>query len=89
MVCVCFFKVQEREKDTQGYKNLLSLQGEKIFRLESLAKAEMPVETFLAEENRMLLEKLHIAEERMDRNPELTRMSLDNIRLSEQVGGYV
>ena len=49
----------------------------------------MPMDHYLMDENKRLVEEIELVRRQNDHNPELTRFAMDNIRLMEQVRGYV
>ncbi|KAG0556184.1 hypothetical protein KC19_11G032900 [Ceratodon purpureus] len=77
--------VHQREADTQSSKMILRFREDKIRRLETLSKGLLSVDSFLADEQRMLMEELELMREKVDRNPELTRFAMENIRLLDQI----
>ncbi|KAF8392699.1 hypothetical protein HHK36_023048 [Tetracentron sinense] len=77
--------VHQRENDAQRTKMILRFREEKIKRLELLADGLMSADMYLMEENNALSEEIELLQARIDRNPELTRFALENIRLLEQL----
>ncbi|XVF38949.1 hypothetical protein REPUB_Repub20aG0147000 [Reevesia pubescens] len=77
--------VCQREEDVQRTKMMLRFREEKIKNLESLATGLVSTEEYLMEENRALKEEIQLLQRKIDRNPELTRFALENIRLLEQL----
>ncbi|GAV71636.1 Kinesin domain-containing protein/Kinesin-relat_1 domain-containing protein [Cephalotus follicularis] len=75
----------QREEDAQRIKMLLSFREEKIKQLELLVNGSLSAEKYLMEENKAFKEEIHLLQARIDRNPELTRFALENIRLLEQL----
>lgn len=85
---LCHFviqQVQQREEESQCGKMVLRFREEKIQRLESLSQGVLEVDTYLAEEKKMLCEELQLLRGRINRNPELTRFAMENIRLLDQI----
>uniref|UniRef100_A0A7I4DZD3 Kinesin motor domain-containing protein n=1 Tax=Physcomitrium patens TaxID=3218 RepID=A0A7I4DZD3_PHYPA len=76
--------VHQREADTQSSKMILRFREDKIRRLETLSQGLLSVDSYLAEEGKMLMEELQLMREKVDRNPELTRFAMENIRLLDQ-----
>jgi kinesin family protein 15 len=68
---------------------ILRFRDDKIRRLEAVVAGKLPMDNYLIEENKRLIEELELVRAQIDRNPELTRFAMDNIRLMEQVRGYV
>lgn len=64
---------------------MLRFREEKIKRLELLSDGSMSADKYLMEENNALLEEVQLLQSRIERNPELTRFALENIRLLEQL----
>jgi kinesin family protein 15 len=81
--------VHQREADTQSGKMVLRFREDKIRRLETLSKGLLSVDSYLVEEKNMLMEEIQLIQEKVDRNPELTRFAMENIRLLDQLRRYV
>lgn len=64
---------------------MLRFREEKIKQLELLVHGKLSFDTYHEEENKALLEEIQLLRARTDRNPELTRFALENIRLQEQL----
>ncbi|KAL5984869.1 Kinesin-like protein KIN-12D [Asimina triloba] len=77
--------VHQREEDTRCTKMMLRFREEKIQRMKSLLDGLMPLDSYLAEENNALSEEIQLLCARVDRNPEVTRFALENIRLLDQL----
>nr|KYP49832.1 Kinesin-like protein KIF15 [Cajanus cajan] len=80
--------VRQREEDTRSCKMMLRFREDKIRRLESRLSGSVPTETFLQEENKALYDEIQILQGRLDRNPEVTRFAVENIRLLDQLRRY-
>lgn len=80
--------VKQREEDAQCGKMMLRFREDKIKRLEAVASDKMSAEAHLLEEKNVLMEELQILRNRLDRNPEVTRFAMENIRLMEQLRRY-
>ena len=80
-----YFQAHQREEDVQRTKMMLRFREEKIKRLELLSDGSMSADKYLMEENNALLEEVKLLQSRIERNPELTRFALENIRLIEQL----
>jgi len=89
LILTILSQVQQRDQNTQSGKMILRFRDEKIRRLEAVVAEKLPVDTYLVEENKRLTEEVELVRAQIDRNPELTRFAMDNIRLMEQVRGYV
>ncbi|GLJ17029.1 hypothetical protein SUGI_0294640 [Cryptomeria japonica] len=77
--------VKQREEDAQCGKMMLRFREDRIKRLEAVASDKMSAEAHLLEEKTVLMEELQILRNRLDRNPEVTRFAMENIRLMEQL----
>ncbi|CAK9213743.1 unnamed protein product [Sphagnum troendelagicum] len=77
--------VKQREDDSQCSKMMLRFREDKIKRLESVANGFLSADAFLVQEKNALVEELQLVQGRLDRNPELTRFAMENIRLLEQL----
>lgn len=80
--------VHQREADTQSGKMILRFREDKIRRLETLSKGLLSVDSYRAEEMNLLMEEIQLMREKIDRNPELTRFAMENIRLVDQIRRY-
>ena len=63
----------------------LRFREDKIRRLESIEDGLLSADAYLLEEKNALSEELQLIRGRLDRNPELTRFAMENIRLLEQL----
>ncbi|KAG8368314.1 hypothetical protein BUALT_Bualt15G0032700 [Buddleja alternifolia] len=77
--------VSQREEDTRCTKMMLKFREDKIQRMESLLGGSMSADDYLLKENHALSEEIQLLRARLDKNPEVTRFALENIRLLEQV----
>lgn len=64
---------------------MLKFREDKIQRMESLLGGSIPAETYLLDENRGLAEEIQLLRAKIDKNPEVTRFALENIRLLDQL----
>lgn len=78
-------QVCQREEDVQHTKMMLRFREEKIKNLELLTTGLVSTEEYFIEENRALKDEIQLLQAKIDRNPELTRFALENIRLIEQL----
>jgi kinesin family protein 15 len=53
--------------------------------MESLVGGLLPPDTYLLEENQALSEEIQLIQAKVDKNPEVTRFALENIRLLDQL----
>lgn len=79
------FQVRQREEEARCSKMMLKFREDKIQRLESLVGDLKPVDAYLLEENVKLSEENKLLRAKVDRNPEVTRFAVENIRLLEQL----
>ncbi|KAF0888925.1 hypothetical protein E2562_020147 [Oryza meyeriana var. granulata] len=80
--------VCDRENDTRSAKMTLKFRDEKIQRMEALVRNKLPAESYLLEENNTLLKEIDLLRANIDKNPEITRFALENIRLSNKLKSY-
>ncbi|CAM6103443.1 unnamed protein product [Calypogeia fissa] len=80
--------VRQREEDSQCSKMMLRFREEKIRRLEGVADNVLSAEAFYEDERKNLMDELQLIRGRLDRNPELTRFAMENIRLMEELRRY-
>uniref|UniRef100_A0A0D9Y105 Kinesin motor domain-containing protein n=1 Tax=Leersia perrieri TaxID=77586 RepID=A0A0D9Y105_9ORYZ len=80
--------VYERENDTRSAKMKLKFREDKINRMEALVRDKLPAEPYLLEESRALLKEIDLLRANIDKNPEVTRFALENIRLSNKLKSY-
>jgi kinesin family protein 15 len=81
--------VKQREEDSQCGKMMLRFREDKIKRLESTVAGLTPMDTYLLQEKNSLLEEVQILRNRLERNPEVTRFAMENIRLLEDLRRFV
>lgn len=68
---------------------MLKFRDEKIHRMDALVNNKLPAESYLLEENKTLSQEIDLLRARLDKNPEVTRFALENIRLSSQLKRYI
>lgn len=78
-------QVRQREEDSRCSKMMLKFREDKIQRMESLVGGLIPADAYLLDENTALSEEIQLLRAKVDRNPEVTRFALENIRLLEQL----
>ncbi|KAK4767541.1 hypothetical protein SAY86_015291 [Trapa natans] len=81
-------KADEKEEDSQCTNMILKLRDEKIQRLEMFVNDKISAEEFLMEENGALMKEIQLLRERIDNNPELTRLTLENSKLLQELQLY-
>lgn len=64
---------------------MLKFQEDKICHLEKLSEGQVPIDSYLLEEKHALSEEVQLLRARVDRNPEVTRFELENVRLLDQL----
>ncbi|OQU79460.1 hypothetical protein SORBI_3008G148000 [Sorghum bicolor] len=77
--------VKQREDDTRSAKMMLKFRDAKIHRMDALVNDKLPAESYLLQENKTLSQEVELLRARIDKNPEVTRFALENIRLSSQL----
>ncbi|KAI3509543.1 hypothetical protein L1887_24905 [Cichorium endivia] len=77
--------VRQREEENRCTKMMLKFREDKIQRMESLLAGSLTVDSYLLQENKMVNEENKILRGKVDRNPEVTRFAVENIRLLEQL----
>ncbi|KAA3482395.1 phragmoplast orienting kinesin 2 [Gossypium australe] len=77
--------VRQREEDTRSSKMMLRFREDKIQRMESVVRGSLPADSFLLEENKALSKEIQLLQAKVDKNPEVTRFALENIRLLDQL----
>ncbi|KAL3621187.1 hypothetical protein CASFOL_036099 [Castilleja foliolosa] len=77
--------VSQREEDTRCRKMMLKFREDKIQRMESVVGGLISTDDYLVKENDALREEIQILRDRIDKNPEVTRFAVENIRLLDQV----
>ncbi|XP_051135829.1 kinesin-like protein KIN-12D isoform X2 [Andrographis paniculata] len=77
--------VSQREEDTRCTKMMLKFREDKIQRMEAVLGGTMSADAYLLKENSALTEEIELLRARIEKNPEVTRFALENIRLLEQV----
>ncbi|CAM6102761.1 unnamed protein product [Calypogeia fissa] len=80
--------VRQREEDSQCSKMMLRFREEKIRRLEGVADNVLSAEASYEDERKNLMDELQLIRGRLDRNPELTRFAMENLRLMEELRRY-
>lgn len=64
---------------------MLKFREDKIQRMESLIGGLIPPDAYLLVENRALCDEMQLLKAKLEKNPEVTRFALENIRLLEQL----
>lgn len=79
------FQSHQQQEETQRTKMMLKFREDKIKRLEMLLDGLISADTFYLEENSALREESQLLQAKIERNPEVTRFAMENIRLLEQI----
>ena len=66
----------------------LKFREDKIHRMEALVHNKLPAESYLLEDIKNLSQEIELLRAKVDKNPEVTRFALENIRLSNQLKRY-
>ncbi|GAB2267273.1 hypothetical protein Dimus_002259 [Dionaea muscipula] len=77
--------VHQREEDTRSTKMMLKFREDKIQRMEAFLGELKPVDAYLLDENNAMSEEIRLLRAKVDRNPEVTRFAIENIRLLDQL----
>ncbi|PIN19457.1 Kinesin-like protein [Handroanthus impetiginosus] len=75
----------QREEEVQHTKMTLRLREERIKSLAALSEGLISADQFFLDENNALREENLLLQAKLERNPEVTRYALENIRLLEQI----
>ncbi|KAG8658950.1 hypothetical protein MANES_03G210501v8 [Manihot esculenta] len=75
----------QKEEELKRTRMILRFREEKIKQLEILVDGALPVDHYLTEENKALKEEILQLQARIEKNPELTRFALENLKLLEQL----
>ncbi|KAH6774814.1 P-loop containing nucleoside triphosphate hydrolases superfamily protein [Perilla frutescens var. frutescens] len=76
---------KQREDEIQAWKMRLRFRESNIKRLESVASGKISAETHLLKEREELLEEIELLRAQVDRNQEVTRFAMENLRLKEEI----
>ncbi|KAJ7955307.1 Kinesin-like protein [Quillaja saponaria] len=76
---------QKLKDEIELMKHLARQREEKIKQLELLAEGTLSAEKYLMKENNALQEEILLFQAKIDKNPKLTSLSMENDRLSEQL----
>ncbi|KAJ8460034.1 hypothetical protein OPV22_032960 [Ensete ventricosum] len=77
--------VHQREEESRSNKMMLKFQEDKICRMEKLSEGQVPIGSYLLEEKHALSEEVQLLRARVDRNPEVACIALENVRLLDQL----
>ncbi|XP_042067598.1 kinesin-like protein KIN-12E [Salvia splendens] len=76
---------KQREDEVQGLKMRLKFREAQIKRLESVASGKISAETHLLKEREEHLKVIEVLHAQVDRNQEVTRFAMENLRLKEEI----
>nr|GEX50852.1 kinesin-like protein KIN-12E [Tanacetum cinerariifolium] len=76
---------KQREDEIQGLKMRLRFRESAIKRLEGVASGKISAETHLLKEKEEHLKELEVLRSQVDRNQEVTRFAMENLRLKEEI----
>ncbi|GFP97182.1 phragmoplast orienting kinesin 2 [Phtheirospermum japonicum] len=76
---------KQREDEIQGLKMRLRFREAGIKRLESVASGKLSAETHLQKEREEHLKEIEVLRGQVDRNQEVTRFAMENLRLKEEI----
>ncbi|KAJ8568359.1 hypothetical protein K7X08_027892 [Anisodus acutangulus] len=76
---------KQREDEIQGLKMRLRFREAAIKRLESVASGKISAEIHLLKEKEEHLKEIEVLRNQVDRNQEVTRFAMENLRLKEEI----
>ncbi|XXG65369.1 hypothetical protein AAC387_Pa05g3086 [Persea americana] len=76
---------KQREEEIQSLKMRLRFREAGIKRLEAVASSKISAEKHLLEERSELLKEIEVLRTQVDRNQEVTRFAMENLRLKEEL----
>ncbi|XP_022869345.1 kinesin-like protein KIN-12E isoform X2 [Olea europaea var. sylvestris] len=76
---------KQREDEIQGLKMRLRFRESGIKRLEAVASGKISAETHLLKEKEEHLKEIEVLRTQVDRNQEVTRFAMENLRLKEEI----
>ncbi|XP_031100567.1 kinesin-like protein KIN-12E [Ipomoea triloba] len=76
---------KQREDEIQGLKMRLRFREGAIKRLESVASGKISAEVHLLKEKEEQLKEIEVLRNQVDRNQEVTRFAMENLRLKEEI----
>ncbi|KAH7653207.1 Plus-end-directed kinesin ATPase protein [Dioscorea alata] len=75
----------QRTEEVQSLKMRLRFREERIRRLEAVASGKLAAEAHLLQEKEEILKEIEVLRNQVDRNPEVTRFAMENLRLKEEL----
>ncbi|KAL8483435.1 hypothetical protein ACS0TY_026218 [Phlomoides rotata] len=76
---------KQREDEIQGYKMRLRFREAGMKRLEAVASGKISAEFHLLKEREEHLKEIEVLRAQVDRNQEVTRFAMENLRLKEEI----
>ncbi|CAL1403728.1 unnamed protein product [Linum trigynum] len=76
---------KQREDEIQGLKMRLRFREAGVKRLESVAAGKISAETHLLQEKEEQLKEIQLLRTQVDRNQEVTRFAMENLKLKEEI----
>ncbi|XP_023765267.2 kinesin-like protein KIN-12E [Lactuca sativa] len=76
---------KQREDEIQGLKMRLRFREAAVKRLEGVVSGKISAETHLLKEKEEHLKELEVLRSQVDRNQEVTRFAMENLRLKEEI----
>ncbi|XP_062082504.1 kinesin-like protein KIN-12E [Humulus lupulus] len=76
---------KQREDEIQGLKMRLRFREAGIKRLEAVASGKISAETHLLKEKEECLKEIEVLRTQVNRNQEVTRFAMENLRLKEEI----
>lgn len=86
---LCLIQAKQREDEIQGLKMRLRFREAAIKRLESVASGKISAEVHLLKEKEEHLKEMEVLRNQVDRNQEVTRFAMENLRLKEEIRRHV
>ncbi|XVF05056.1 hypothetical protein REPUB_Repub05bG0138200 [Reevesia pubescens] len=80
---------KQREDEIQSLKMRLRFREAGIKRLEAIASGKISAETHLLKEKEEYLKEIEVLRAQVDRNQEVTRFAMENLRLKEEIRRHV
>lgn len=78
-------QAKQREDEIQGLKMRLRFREAGIKRLEAIASGKISAEFHLLKEREEHLKEIEVLRAQVDRNQEVTRFAMENLRLKEEI----
>ncbi|MQM03239.1 hypothetical protein Taro_036014 [Colocasia esculenta] len=79
----------QRIDEVQGLKMRLRFREEGIKRLEAVASGKLSAESHLLQEKEEFLKEIEVLRNQVDRNPEVTRFAMENLREREMMNEQI